>query len=196
MALKALTGIIIHRLELARAVNITRFVNFETWIFRYLFASKQYDWDEQEYTTFLAAYKIGYLLTLWIWLPLCSRFFHLHDATTLIIACIIGAVGWSLPAFVDGQTAFIVGFVLAVLTPVGTVITRSLISRCVNVNEVGSIFALISVISAVSSSAITAAFQAIYSGTLETFPAAFLIINSSFLLLTLPNNLYLRKYLR
>ena len=88
------------------------------------------------------------------------------------------------------------GFVIASFTPVCTVGTRALISRCVSNDEVGSIFALISVISAISSSLISAAYQAIYSGTLETFPAAFLVINASLIMLTVPNNLFLRRMLR
>ena len=69
------------------------------------------------------------------------------------------------------------------------------LSRCVEEDEVGSIFALISVISAISSSLMTAAYQAIYARTIETFPAAFLVINSSMLLLTIPNNFVLKKKL-
>jgi hypothetical protein len=179
--------------------------NFASYIFayngtegthRYLFARKQYGWDEQQYTGFLAAYKFCYLISLWALLPLCSRILRLHDATTLIIVCITGAVGWSLPAFIGGQMTFILGFVLASLTPVATVATRALISKCVAEDEVGSIFALVSLISAVSSSLITAAYQAIYSATLDTFAATFLVINASLLILTIPNNVYLRQRLR
>ena len=67
-----------------------------------MFVGKEYNWNEQKYTVFLAAYKICYLFALWILLPLCSRIFKLHDATTLIIACITGAVGNTLyKMFID-----------------------------------------------------------------------------------------------
>ena len=105
-------------------------------------------------------------------------------------------IGWSLPAFIPGQLWFILGFVLALFTPVTTVCTRTLISRCVSPDEVGSVFALISIISAIASSLITAAYQSIYKATLETFPSAFLLINASLLLVTIPTNLFLRKKLR
>ena len=163
---------------------------------RYLYVKLEYDWDQEEFTTFLAAYKGCYLIALWILLPFASRALKLHDASTLIIACVTGAIGWSLPAFIQGQLWFILGFVLALFTPVTTVCTRTLISRCVNPDEVGSIFALISVISAISSSLITAGYQAVYKATLETFPSAFLLINAGLLLLTIPTNLFLRKNLR
>ena len=70
-----------------------------------------------------------------------------------------------------------------------------MISQCVMGDEVGSIFALISVISAISSSLMTAAYNAIYSATIDIFPATFLVLNSSMMLLTIPNNLLLRKKL-
>ena len=107
----------------------------------------------------------------------------------------LGSVGWTLPAIINGDVFFILGFVIAMFTPVGTIATRSMISRCVNEDEVGSILALIAVLSAISSSLIAAAYQAIYAGTIETFPAAFLLINSTMLILTIPNNLILKKKL-
>lgn len=164
---------------------------------RYLFTNYTYGWSEQEYTQFLAAYKICYLIALWILLPFCSRWLKFHDATTLILACLTGAFGWLLPVFIAGQElTFIIGFIIASFTPVCTIGVRALISRCVGPDEIGSIFALISVISAISSSLITAAYQAIYATTLDSFPAAFLVINAAFLLLTVPNNLLLRRKMR
>ena len=102
-----------------------------------------------------------------------------------------------MPAIFKGQSwIFILGFVISSFTPVCTIGSRALISRCVSSDEVGSVFALISVISAISSSLISAAYQAIYSGTLDTFPAAFLVVNATLMILTIPNNLYLRKKLQ
>ena len=57
---------------------------------RYLYANLEYGWNQEQYTVFLAAYKLCYLLALWILLPFASRILKLHDATTLIIACITG----------------------------------------------------------------------------------------------------------
>ena len=108
---------------------------------------------------------------------------------------IAGAIGWGLPAFINNEAVFIVGFVIASFTPICTITVRAMISQCVMSDEVGSIFALISVISAISSSLMTAAYNAIYSATIDIFPATFLVLNSSMMLLTIPNNLLLRKKL-
>ena len=70
-----------------------------------------------------------------------------------------------------------------------------MVSRCVEENEVGRIFAVISIISALSSSLITAAFQAIYSASLEVFPEAYLLVNACLFCMALPSNFFLRKRL-
>ena len=71
-----------------------------------------------------------------------------------------------------------------------------MVSKCVEENEVGRVFAVISIISAVSSSLITAGFQAIYSATLGGFPEAYLLVNASLFCLALPANFVLRKLLK
>merc|ERR1719362_2666868 len=45
---------------------------------RYLFTKLQYGWNEQQYTVFLTAYKVCYLIALWVLLPFCSRVLKLH----------------------------------------------------------------------------------------------------------------------
>lgn len=158
---------------------------------RYLFATKKYGWDEQEFTVFLSIYRILYLVTLWLILPILSRYFQLHDACVAIITCITGAVGMAFPAFIEPSWAFFLGSFISSFSPAATIVVRSMASRCVEELEVGRVFAMISFISAISSSLITAAFQGIYSATLETFPGAFLLVNAAFFVATIPNNIYL-----
>ena len=70
-----------------------------------------------------------------------------------------------------------------------------MVSKCVEENEVGRVFAVISIISALSSSLITAGYQAIYSASIEVFPAAYLLVNAVLFCLALPGNFILRKRL-
>ena len=65
---------------------------------RLLYAQDKYGWTPQEYSAYLALYRICYLLTLWLALPALSRYFGLHDATVATIACVTGAAGLTLPA--------------------------------------------------------------------------------------------------
>ena len=70
-----------------------------------------------------------------------------------------------------------------------------MVSKCVEENEVGRVFAVISIISALSSSLITAGYQAIYSASLDVFPESYLLLNAILFCLALPGNFMLRKHL-
>lgn len=101
-----------------------------------------------------------------------------------------------IPAVSTPAYAFYIGSIVSSFSPAATITVRAMASRCVNEDEVGKLFAVISLMSAVSSSLISAAYQSIYSATLDTFAGAFLLVNAGFFLITVPNNLYLRKKLR
>ena len=121
-----------------------------------------------------------------------SRYFHLHDATVAIIACITGSCGQLLPVITQPAWGFYAGSILNMLSPAATITARTMASRCVETEEIGRVFAVISLQSAISSSLVTAGYQAIYSATLESFPGMFLVVNAIFFLITVPNNVYLR----
>ncbi len=40
---------------------------------RYLFTGKKYGWDESEFTVYLSVYRVFYLITLWVLVPLASK---------------------------------------------------------------------------------------------------------------------------
>ena len=59
-----------------------------------------------------------------------------NERRSLKTSSLKGAIGWSLPAFIDGQIWFIIGFILAMFTPITRVAIRTLISQCVTSDEV------------------------------------------------------------
>ena len=159
---------------------------------RYLFATKQYHWNEEQFSYYLSVYRIFYLLTLWIFLPLLSRKLRLHDATVSIISSCTSAIGALLPIIIDSPTGFYLGSIVGSLGPANTIAARSMISKCVEEVEVGRILSLFTLASAISSSVGTAIFQKIYSATLTTFPGFFLLVNAVLYLLAQPNNIVLK----
>ena len=78
------------------------------------------------------------------------------------------------------------------LNPALTIAARSMISQCVEADEVGRILSIFTVCSAISSSVGTAIFQRIYGLTLDTFPGAYLAINAALYLISVPNNVVLK----
>ena len=101
-----------------------------------------------------------------------------------------------LPAVFEPAWVFYLGSVVASLVPAATITARAMASRIVDGDEVGKVFAIISFISATSSSLMSAAFQGIYAGSKDFFPGLFLLVNAGLFLMTVPTNLVLWKKLR
>jgi hypothetical protein len=73
--------------KLQRMIILLLLIDFMLYIFvyngtegthRYLFAINKYGWDEQQFTRYLATYRIYYLVTLWFFLPLASRYINVN----------------------------------------------------------------------------------------------------------------------
>lgn len=89
-----------------------------------------------------------------------------------------------------------VGAAVACFAPASTIIVRTMLSRCVDADEVGTVFSVTSLIDAVGSSFMSAMFQSIYSATEDGFMGAFLVVNAVFFACTVPENVYLRRTLK
>ena len=90
---------------------------------------------------------------------------------------------------VNTPAGFYAGSIVASLNPALTIAARSMVSQCV---EVGRILSVFTFCSAVSSSLCTALFQKIYSLTLDKFAGAYLVINCGLYILSIPNNCMLK----
>ena len=53
----------------------------------------KYGWTEQEMSTYLFDYRLGYMLSLWILVPIMTNWLSLSDNTIAIIACVLSATG-------------------------------------------------------------------------------------------------------
>merc|ERR1719369_2735228 len=93
-----------------RLIVLLGIFNFACYIFtyngtegthRYYFAQRKYGWSEQEMSTYLFDYRIGYMISLWLIIPILTKVLALADTTIAIIACITSSIGFLLPAFTD-----------------------------------------------------------------------------------------------
>ena len=53
----------------------------------------KYGWSEQEMSSYLFVYRLGYMFSLWIIVPLMTNWIKLSDNTIAIIACLLSATG-------------------------------------------------------------------------------------------------------
>jgi len=139
-----------------RVIVLLGVFNFMCYIFtyngtegthRYYFAQAKYGWTEQEMSTYLFDYRLGYMLSLWILVPFMTNWLAFSDNTIAIMACLLSATGYILPAvtgtqvFLDVRNDFLghlvinwfsVGSFFCLLSPVTTITTRSVISRAIS----------------------------------------------------------------
>ena len=94
---------------------------------RYYFAQNKYKWNEQDMTSYLFNYRLAYLASLWLIVPLLTNVFKLSDNIIGVIASSISAAGFMLPVFTRNQVWFIVSSFVCMLSPVTTIITRSIL---------------------------------------------------------------------
>ena len=71
--------------------------------------------------------------------------------------------------------------------------SRSVVSLAVDSDEIGRIFGVFSIFSAVLGSTVGAGFQQLYNKTLDTLPGAFLLVISCLLLSAAPSNLVMYR---
>ena len=53
----------------------------------------KYGWTEQEMATYLFDYRLGYMLSLWVLVPIMTNWLSLSDNAIAIIACLLSATG-------------------------------------------------------------------------------------------------------
>ena len=61
---------------------------------RYTFAKAKYEgWSEQEMSSYLFNYRIAYLVSLWVVIPILTKGLRIQDNIIGIIACLLSATG-------------------------------------------------------------------------------------------------------
>ena len=73
---------------------------------------------------------------------------------------------------------------------------RSVLSKVVESEEVGRVFSVLSLLAAVSTSLVSAAFMKLYNQTLATLPGAYLLLASGLALVTIPVNLVMGRLVK
>ena len=73
---------------------------------------------------------------------------------------------------------------------------RSVLSKVVESEEVGRVFSVLSLLAAVSTSLVSAAFMKLYNQTLATLPGAYLLLASGLAVVTIPVNLIMGRLIK
>ncbi|VDL95733.1 unnamed protein product [Schistocephalus solidus] len=138
----------------------------------------QVGWSDMLYGAYIATYYAAMAFHLMVILPLASSCFHPSD-TSIILYGLFMKIGRLIATAVSPNTYVL--FVSAVLGSSAGYITtgiRSLISKLVNEDEVGTGFAFMSVLETFSNLFGSLLFTSVYAGTLTVYPGLVFLMDA------------------
>jgi len=130
----------------------------------------------------------------------------LPDIPIAIVSLTFLAIGYTLPVFTNADEWLSIGSfslnwfsfssIFGILNGCISIITRSAMSLAVDSNEIGKIFSVLSLFGGFINSGIGAIFQQLYNKTLDTLPGAYLLLVTSFVVISIPTNMIMYKLLK
>jgi len=158
------------------AFELEMFLSHGRWSGLFLFFRKQLKWSTIQYTTFTTTLGFIGLFGQYIAVPILSGWLRLHDSTISLIDAVTSFANCFILAFCVNWWMPYVGAGIALLDNTSTTLFRSLITKCVDPDEVGKIFSIVGAFQAFLPFASSPLFGFLYRATVSTFPAAFLFL--------------------
>ena len=151
----------------------------------YLFMNIQFDgFDSEDFAYYSVSMNVCSIVLLVIVMPIASGKFHLSDALLLLLISFVDTLGFALAPFTSNLAMFYVYQLLCQIGNCKFPIGRSLLSKCCEADEVGKMFALLSILLSVTFMISNPIVRQLYNYTIGTFPGAFLLLNASLLLVS------------
>merc|ERR1712062_127862 len=111
-----------------------------------------------------------------------SKVLKMHDALLLTVCLATHSTGLFLSAFCVKLWQFYAAFGLQFFELAKYGVIRSLLSKCVHKDETGKMFSALAVIAAIIPMISDPAIRLLYNKTLDTFPAAEILLSASILI--------------
>lgn len=145
----------------------------------YLYARKEFKWDEQQYTKFQTCVIIVSAVGAFIVMPLLSFYWKVHDATIGILATISKVVSLVIMSLAWNGWVLFLGACSGFLSAFAAIVIRSMLSKCVNKSDLGKIYSLLASLEAAVPLFASPLFTIVYTSTLETFPGAVFLVQAA-----------------
>jgi len=144
----------------------------------YLYARKEFKWDEQMYTKFQTCSIIVSAIAAFLVMPIISFYLKMPDAAigilatcSKIISLVIMSIAW------NGWVLF-AGSVSGFLSAFSSIIIRSMLSKCVTKAELGKIFSLLASLEAAVPLFAAPLFTYVYTQTINSWTGAVFIVQA------------------
>jgi len=145
----------------------------------YLFLQRQFQWDMPKISYYFVLWGYWSIFSTYVVLPFITQVLKMHDTSIGMIGVVGLIMHESIVAFASKDSSWLVylAAVPALLSNALTVVTRSLITKCVGPFEIGKIFSILGAFQALEPFVTAPVYTNLYKATLEYFPGAFLLAN-------------------
>ena len=158
----------------------------------YLYLLLVFDgFNETDYALLNIVMSLVAFVCLMVIMPIFSGKLQIHDALMLFVIVTCEVVSSAILPFVDSLWQFYLAQGLGSIGNCKFAVVRSLISKCVDSNEVGKVFSMIAIIASIAPIGGNPFFRQLYNKTIDTFPGAIFLLYAGLLFLAALGNLYL-----
>jgi len=158
----------------------------------YLYMLLVFDgFTETDYAHFNIIMSLLSFVCLMVIMPLFSGKFEVHDALMLFAISVCEVASAVVIPFTTELWQFYVAWAVSTMGYCKYAVVRSLLSKCIDANEVGKVFSILAVIASVAPIGGNPVFRQLYNKTLDTFPGAIFLLFAALLALAGMVNLFL-----
>ena len=143
--------------------------------FDFLMTRLKFGWESSDFSNYLTIQRLSRLTSLLVVLPIMTSFFKVPDTWIILISLLVTTMAYLLLCLTPISWLVYISALIQ-MNSVATVSIRAQLSKQVDSNEIGKIFAVVGIGQSLVSLVSHSMFGAIYRLTLSTFPTAYLII--------------------
>ena len=170
----------------------TYWLTLQIWNLYYLYMLLVFKgFNETDYANFNVAMSVLNTFCLVILMPILSGKFEIHDSLLIFIMLMFEVVSSFITPFVTTVWQFYLAQGLGTFGYCKYAVVRSLISKCIDSNEVGKVYSFMAVLASLAPVAGNPLFRQLYNKTLDTFPGAIFLLYAAILFCSAIGNLFL-----
>jgi PCFT/HCP family folate transporter-like MFS transporter 1/3 len=147
--------------------------------------------NETDYSYFSVFNDLSSAFSLMFIMPFLNAKLRIHDALMLVIVVGAEVTCYTALPFASLLWQFYFASGVGSLGYCKYAVVRSLISKCISIDEVGKVFSILAVVAALAPVAGNPMFRQLYNATLETFPGAIFLLAASLLFVAPAGNFFI-----
>ncbi|XP_040571251.1 LOW QUALITY PROTEIN: probable peptidoglycan muropeptide transporter SLC46 [Lepeophtheirus salmonis] len=144
----------------------------------FLYLRKRFKWTEIDFSQFMIVFGIQGLVSQYFVIPFLSHKLKWRDGTIILIAVGGNIIAGFMFAFANVSWLVYVAGIVSFLGAAISTLLRSLISKCIESDEIGKVFSVIASGQAVIFMIASPIYSLVYKATLDFFPGLVFLVTS------------------